>query len=141
MGGSLIPDRLTSRGYAGQMPSRLLVVSDDLFFAARVQAAGTRLGLQVEQVTPADIEGLAGAEDVVVLQVTLHSERQLALLQRLRSRKPAPVVVAVAGHLETELRRKAKALGASLASHSGLDRALARAAGISDGGGRSPSRP
>src|SRR5438105_11468997 len=72
------------------MPSRLLVVSDDLFFAARVQAAGTRLGLQVEQVTPADIEGLAGAEDVVVLQVTLYSERQLALLQRLRSRKPAP---------------------------------------------------
>jgi CheY-like chemotaxis protein len=125
-----MPDRRTSRGYAGQVPSHLLVVSDDLFFAARAQAAGTRLGLSVEQVAPGDVEARAGAEDVVVMQVTLNSERQLALLERLRSRKAAPVVVAVAGHLETELRRKAKSLGASLASHSGLDRALARAAGI-----------
>jgi DNA-binding response OmpR family regulator len=134
-------DRPTSHGYAGQVPSRLLVVSDDLLFAARAQAAGTRLGLRVEQITPGDIEARAGSDDVVVLQVTLNSERQLALLQRLRSRKAAPMVVAVAGHLETELRRKAKALGASLASHSGLDRALARAAGISDAGGPPPSHP
>ena len=133
-------NRPTSRGYAGQVPSCLLVVSDDLFFAARAQAAATRLGLSAEQITPADVEArVATPDDVVVLQITLHSERQLALLQRLRSRKPAPVVVAVAGHLETELRRKAKSLGASLASHSGLDRALARATGISDASGRPPS--
>lgn len=135
-----MPDWPTSRGYAGLVPSRLLVVSDDLFFAARAQAAATRLGISAEQLTPADVETRpATPDDVVVLQITLHPERQLALLERLRSRKPAPVVVAVAGHLETELRRKAKSLGATLASHSGLDRALARAAGVSDAGGRPPS--
>ncbi len=125
----------------GPVPARLLVVNDDLFFATRVRAAATRLGLSTEQVGPAEVETRVGtADDVVVLQITLHPDRQLALLHRLRSRKPPPVVVAVAGHLETELRRKAKALGAALASHSGLDRALARAAGLSGEGGQPPFR-
>lgn len=119
---------------------RLLVVSDDLFFAARVQAAAARLGLQVEQTSAAAVEqraafsGTGNAAAVVVLQLTLHPERQLTLLQRLRSLEPPPVVVAISGHLETELRRKAKALGAVLASHSAMDRALARACGLSGDG-------
>ena len=114
-----------------KVPLRLVVVQDDLFFAARVASHAARLGLAVEPVSPNAIETLAlEADRVVVMQITLHSERQLALLKRLRSRQPAPLVVAVSGHLETDLRRRAKRLGAVLASNSGLDRVLARICGI-----------
>jgi CheY-like chemotaxis protein len=107
----------------------LLVVQDDLFFASRVQANAHRLGLPVELVNPRDLDARAqDREVVIVLQLTLNPDRQLALVERLLQRTPAPIVLAVSGHLETELRRRAKALGARLASNSGLDRALSRAA-------------
>jgi DNA-binding NarL/FixJ family response regulator len=67
---------------------------------------------------------------VVVIQVTLHPERQLQLVERLRAKEPPPTVVAVAGHLETALRRRARALGAVVASHSSMERTIARACGI-----------
>ncbi len=109
------------------MPSPLLVLQDDLFFAARVRQHASRLGIEVEMVSPNQVEQLAHRPDsVVILQVTLNSERQLALIERLKKLKPAPVVVAVSGHPETELRKRAKSLGAILASNSGLDRALVR---------------
>jgi CheY-like chemotaxis protein len=109
------------------VPQRVLVVQDDLFFAARVGQHATRLGIPVELVQPSQIERLAtGADTVVILQVTLHSERQLALIERLKKLEPAPVVIAVSGHLETALRKRARSLGAILASNSALDRALIR---------------
>lgn len=119
--------------YPGLVPRRLLVLQDDLFFGARVEAAARRLGLVAEPVSPGEVEARArDTSTVVVMQLTLRPERQLALLERLLHGQPAPTVVAVSGHLETELRRRAKALGARLATHSGLDRALARAAALSD---------
>ncbi|TMD14579.1 MAG: hypothetical protein E6J00_05215 [Chloroflexi bacterium] len=114
------------------MPRPLLVAQDDLFFSARVEAAARRLGLTAELVSPREVEARARA--VVVMQLTLRPEQQLALLERLRQSRPAPTVLAVTGHLERDLRRRARALGARLATHSGLDRALARAAALSDEG-------
>jgi hypothetical protein len=42
-------------------------------------------------------------------------------------------VIAVSGHLETEKRSRAKALGAILAAHSSMERVLARALETSPG--------
>src|SRR5436309_1825408 len=64
--------------YPGLMPPPLLVLQDDLFFGARVQAAARRLGLEVELVSPREIEARARDEGaVVVMQLTLRPERQL----------------------------------------------------------------
>jgi hypothetical protein len=72
----------------------------------------------------------------------LRPERQLRLVDELLHREPQPIVVAVTGHLETELRRRLKRMGARLAAHSAMDRALARALEVSadDAGGADDAR-
>jgi DNA-binding response OmpR family regulator len=110
------------------MPRTLLVLQDDLFFSSMVQAHAQRLGIPVEMVTPATIAERATARDtVVIMQLTLNHDRQLSLLRELRQASPALPVIAVSGHLETALRRRARDLGARLASNSSLERALVRA--------------
>jgi CheY-like chemotaxis protein len=113
---------------------KLYVVEDDLFFSERVRAAARRLGVPVEGLSPAAARSRVwGPADVVVLQATLRPDRQLDLVDQLMGREPAPVVVAVTGHLETGLRQRLKAAGAVLAAHSAMDRVLARVLGVSDG--------
>jgi ActR/RegA family two-component response regulator len=107
---------------------RLYVVEDDLFFTQRVRAAAGRLGVPIEGLTAADARSRAWSpEQIVVLQATLRPEQQLDLVDQLMHRQPAPVVIAVTGHLETALRQRLKAGGAVLAAHSAMDRVLARA--------------
>jgi hypothetical protein len=106
----------------------LFVVEDDLMFAQRARAAAGRLGIPVQGVNPADARTRSwGTEEVVVLQATLRPEQQLELVDYLTHLEAAPVVIAVTGHLETELRQRLKARGATLAAHSAMDRVLARA--------------
>lgn len=108
----------------------VFLVQDDLFFSARVEAVARRLGLEMRAITPPAADAMTfEAGSVVIMQVTLHPERQLQLLERLRAKQPQPTVVAVAGHLETGLRRRARALGAMVASHSSMERTIARASG------------
>ena len=124
------------------MARRLIVVEDDLLFAQRVRAAAGRLGVPVEAIGAAGASGRAWTDDdVVVLQATLRPEQQVALVDQLIHREPAPVVIAVTGHLETALRQRLKALGATLAAHSSMDRVLARALGISGAGGGAGAGP
>ena len=112
----------------------VFLVQDDLFFAARVELVARRLGLTVEPIAVQSVDGIRFEPgSVVVVQVTLHPERQLQLVARLRQKDPPPTVVAVAGHLETALRRRARALGAMVASHSGMERTIARATSTSPG--------
>jgi DNA-binding NarL/FixJ family response regulator len=118
---------------------QLYVVEDDLFFSQRVRAAAGRLGVPVEGLSPAAALSRAWTPaDVVVLQATLRPERQVDLVSELMRREPAPLVVAVTGHLETALRQRLKAAGAQLAAHSAMDRVLARALRLSDGGADAP---
>jgi hypothetical protein len=118
---------------------RLYLVEDDLFFSQRVRAAAGRLGVPVEGLSPAAAQSRAWAPaDVVVLQATLRPEQQVDLVSELIRQEPAPVVVAVTGHLETALRRRLKTAGAVLAAHSAMDRVLARALGLSDAGAHAP---
>jgi len=101
-------------------------------FAQRARAMTGRLGVAAEGIDRAGALAHGWhATDVVLVQATLRPERQLELVQQLRQRQPRPRVVAVTGHLETELRRRLKAEGAILAAHSAMDRVVARALGIS----------
>ena len=101
-------------------------------FGQRVRATARRMGIPVEPIDAAQARSHQWqSEDVVVLQATLRPDRQLELVEEIRQRRPAPIVVAVTGHLETELRRRLKSLGAVLAAHSAMDRVLARALGVS----------
>ena len=121
------------------MSKRLFLVEDDLFFSQRVRAAAARLGVPIEGLSPAAARSRAWQPaEVVVLQATLRPDRQLDLVGELAGRLPAPVVVAVTGHLETALRQRLKAAGAVLAAHSAMDRVLARALRLSDGGADAP---
>jgi len=118
---------------------RLFLVEDDLFFSQRVRAAAARLGVPVEGLSPTAARSRAWQPaEVVVLQATLRPDRQLDLVGELAGRQPPPVVVAVTGHLETALRQRLKAAGAVLAAHSAMDRVLARALRLSDGGADAP---
>ena len=119
-------------GYPAAVARRLFVVADELLFVQRLLAAAKRLETPVEQVSPAEARTRAWAsDDVVVLQATLRPQQQLELVDHLTQLRPAPKVIAVTGHLETELRQQLKARGAILAAHSGMDRVLARALGVS----------
>jgi len=112
----------------------LFLVEDELLFAQRLRAAAGRLAVPVEGLTPTQARNRSWTRDeVVVLQATLRPEQQLELIDHLKGLYAAPVVIAVTGHLETELRGRLKARGAILATHSGMDRVLARALGVSDG--------
>jgi CheY-like chemotaxis protein len=112
----------------------LFLVEDELLFAQRLRAAAGRLRVPVQELSPAQARSRSWARgEVVVLQATLRPEQQLDLIDHLRGLEAAPVVIAVTGHLETELRQRLKARGAILATHSGMDRVLARALGVSDG--------
>jgi CheY-like chemotaxis protein len=127
-------------GYPAAVPGRLFVVEDDLMFAQRARAMAGRLGVRVEGVTHAEaLTRPWQAGDLVLVQATLRPERQLDLVRQLRERQPPPTVIAVTGHLETELRRRLKALGVILAAHSAMDRVVARALMVSDDAQRGPA--
>ena len=123
------------------MPARLYVIQDDLFFAERVKMTARRLGIEASPLSASEAQTRHWeTNSVVALQVTLNPERQLELVKRLTSATPPPHVVAVTGHLETGLRTRAKALGATLAAHSSMERALARALKINAGDDATPPR-
>jgi ActR/RegA family two-component response regulator len=121
---------------------RLFVIEDDLFFAQRVRQVASRIGVPIEGVSLQQARESAWEPDsVVVVQATLNPDRQLGLIEQLVARQPAPIVIAVTGHLETELRQRVKARGALLAAHSSMERSIARALGISAPDDAASSRP
>ena len=127
------------RRYSAAVARTLFLVEDELLFAQRLRAAAGRLGVQVQAISPSEARTRAWDRDhVVVLQATLRPEQQLELIDHLTGRDPAPVVIAVTGHLETELRQRLKAAGAILAAHSGMDRVLARALRVNVPGDAAP---
>jgi len=115
------------------MPQTLFLIEDELLFAQRLRAAAGRLRVPVQGLSPTQARNASWTRDeVVVLQATLRPEQQLELIDHLKGLDAAPVVIAETGHLETKLRQRLKARGAILATHSGMDRVLARALGVSD---------
>ncbi len=121
------------------MARTLFLIEDELLFAQRLRAAAGRLGVSVQAISSTQARTHAWRPDhVVVLQATLRPEQQLDLVDHLTRQQPTPVVIAVTGHLETDLRRRLKARGVILAAHSGMDRVLARALGVSVPGDAAP---
>ncbi len=130
---------LTIRRYPAAVARTLFLIEDELLFAQRLRAAAARLGIPVQALSPTQARSRTWERDeVVVVQATLRPEEQLELIDHLARLEPAPVVVAVTGHLETELRQRLKARGAILAAHSGMDRVLARALGVNVPGDAAP---
>ena len=130
---------ISIRRYSAAVPRTLFLVEDELLFAQRLRAAAGRLGIPVQALSPTQARTRAWDRDqVVVLQATLRPEQQLDLIDHLTGLQPAPVVIAVTGHLETELRQRLKARGVILAAHSGMDRVLARALGVNVPGDAAP---
>jgi hypothetical protein len=122
-----------SGGILQNVPRTLFLIEDELLFGQRLRSAARRLGVEVQAVTPTQARNRTWTPDeVVVLQATLRPEEQLDLIDHLQGRKPAPILIAVSGHLETELRQRLKTRGVIQAAHSGMDRVLARALRISD---------
>jgi CheY-like chemotaxis protein len=118
----------------------LFLVEDELLFAQRLRAAAGRLGIPLQAVNPMQARSRTWTmDDVIVLQATLRPEQQLELIDHLTQLQPAPVVIAVTGHLETELRQKLRNRGVILAAHSGMDRVLARALRVSVPGDVAPN--
>jgi len=118
---------------------KLFLIEDELLFAQRLRAAAGRLEIPVQALSPTQARTRVwNSDDAVVLQATLRPEQQLELIDHLTGLEPAPVVIAVTGHLETELRQQLKARGAILAAHSGMDRVLARVLGVSVPGDAGP---
>lgn len=121
------------------MARKLFLVEDELLFAQRLRGAAGRLGIPVHSLSPTQARTRVwNRDEVVVLQATLRPEQQVELIDHLRTLEPAPVVIAVTGHLETELRRRLKTRGVILAAHSAMDRVLARAVGVSVPGAAAP---
>jgi ActR/RegA family two-component response regulator len=130
---------LSIRRYSAAVARKLFLVEDELLFAQRLRAAAGRLGIPVNPLSPTQARARAwNRDEVVVVQATLRPEQQLELIDHLTRLEPAPVVIAVTGHMETELRQRLKARGAILAAHSGMDRVLARALGVNVPGDAAP---
>ena len=103
-------------------------------FGQRARATAARLGVLATGISHEQARGRRwDQDDVVLIQATLRPDRQLALVEQLARASPAPIIVAVTGHLETDLRKRLHHLGARLAAHSAIDRTLVRALGLSAG--------
>jgi ActR/RegA family two-component response regulator len=133
---------LSIRRYSAAVARKLFLVEDELLFAQRLRAAAGRLGIPVNPLSPTQARARAwNRDEVVVVQATLRPEQQLELIDHLTRLEPAPIVIAVTGHMETELRQRLKARGAILAAHSGMDRVLARALGVNVPGDATRNHP
>ncbi len=103
-------------------------------FGQRARAAAARLGVRPTAISREQARDRRwDPDDVVLIQATLRPDRQLALVEQLAHASPPPTIVAVTGHLETDLRKRLHQLGARLAAHSAIDRTLARALGLRAG--------
>jgi DNA-binding NarL/FixJ family response regulator len=109
-------------------PGTVALVSDDLMFASRLITTMRAAGGSAVLVTGDSFP------DVTVLFVDLNSaiEARLALITRLRAERPDLEIVGFSHHLEIDLRRRARAAGATRVVNNGSIEAVAlRRSGVS----------
>ncbi len=106
------------------MPGTILAVVDDLFFLAKIQETGRRVGIPVEQIDPRKVQERLGqsAVSVVILDLNHRSGAALDVLKSLKgdaSTRHVPVIGFVS-HVQGDLVAAARAAG--------CDQVLARSA-------------
>jgi DNA-binding NarL/FixJ family response regulator len=109
-------------------PGTVALVSDDLMFASRLSTTMRHAGGSAVLVAGDAIP------DVVVLFVDLNSaiEGRLALIGTIRAERPDLEIVGFSHHLEIDLRRRARAAGATRVVNNGSIEAVAlRRSGVS----------
>ena len=104
---------------------RVAIIVDDMFFAAKINAAARAAGRQVEPVKSREqLEQLAAENPPALIIIDLNSHRldPLEAIRFLKAHQQAHAVpvVAFVSHVETELIRRAQAAG--------CDRVLPRSA-------------
>ena len=113
-------------------PGTVALVSDDLMFASRLSTTMKRAGGSAVLVAGDSVP------DVALVFVDLNSavERRLVLIQRLRVEHPDLEIVGFSHHGDLNLRRRARASGATRVVNNGSIQAVAlRRSGVSAAGG------
>jgi DNA-binding NtrC family response regulator len=112
-------------------PGTVALVSDDLMFASQLSTTMRRAGGSAVLVTGESVP------DVSLVFVDLNSaiERRLALIGRLRGERPDLEIVGFSQHGDLELRRRARASGATRVVNNGSIQVVAlRRSGVGAAG-------
>jgi DNA-binding NarL/FixJ family response regulator len=102
-------------------PGTVAMVTDDLMFASRLSTTMRRAGGSAVLVAGDSVP------DVAVVFVDLNDavEPRLALIERLRGERPGLEIVGFSHHGDLELRRRARASGATRVVNNGAIQAVA----------------
>ncbi len=98
------------------MPSRVLALVNDMFFASKIRATAAALGIEVHFVRGVeDVIERTGLEKPSLIIVDLHATRddpfEFALLLKARNALRGVPFLAFYSHVQTELLEKANAVG------------------------------
>jgi DNA-binding NarL/FixJ family response regulator len=103
---------------AASPPVHALV--DDLFFRAKIEATGGAAGVAVAFARDPDQIPTKDGPRLVLVDLGLAASDPVAAIRALKTRAPAPTVIAFGAHRDVELLARAREAGA--------DRVLARSA-------------
>ncbi len=93
------------------MGPHILAVVDDLILYSKIKAVAEQLGLSVERTTPGELAGPKTNRRwplAIIVDLTHYGARGLTVTARGEA---GPFLIGIAGHLETELIRKARDAG------------------------------
>lgn len=102
-------------------PGTVALVSDDLMFASQLSTTMRRAGGSAVQVAGDAVPEV----DLVFVDLNTAVEPRLALIQRLHAERPALEIVGFSHHGDLELRRRARASGATRVVNNGSIQAVA----------------
>jgi hypothetical protein len=111
-------------------PGAVAVVSSDLMFASQVSTTMRNAGGSAVVVVGDEVPSV----DIVFVDLNSAIDARLALIARLRGDRPDLEIVGFCQHTERDLRRRARASGATRVINNGALQAVAlRLAGVNTG--------
>jgi hypothetical protein len=111
-------------------PGAVALVSSDLMFASQITTTMRKAGGTAVVVVGDDVP----SADIVFVDLNTAIDARLALIARLRGERPDLEIVGFCHHAERDLRRRARASGATRVINNGALQAVAlRLAGVNVG--------
>ena len=112
------------------LPGTVALVSDDLMFASQLSTTMRRAGGGAVRVVHDEVPD----SDLVFVDLNSAVERRLALIGRIRSLRPDLEIVGFCQHGDIDLRRRARASGATRVINNGALQVVAlRLSGLKAG--------